>query len=281
MKLDLDFSLYKGTIQLKNWWKAVKEHFTQVQEAHNALDTALENEIASREKTDDNLAEEATNRTNADTVLQKKITEEASARANADTVLDGRITEEASARENADNILQQNIDAEKTDRNNAYGELQQKIIAESSARTNADRALDVRVTAVEEKAHTHANKTVIDGITAADIAAWDGIKEQVSKTQLDEAIKAEKTERTEADNSITAGLDAVQTYFAELCYDFLDEFQRVYGAIGVTVYDGGIFGMEQNNIALDGGYFDDEITATVDCGAFMTESEAVVDGGKY
>lgn len=41
MKLNLNFDLYKGTTRLKQWYKEVKAHFTQVQEAHNALDTTV------------------------------------------------------------------------------------------------------------------------------------------------------------------------------------------------------------------------------------------------
>lgn len=41
MKLNLNFDLYKGTTRLKQWWKEVKAHFTEVQEAHNALDTTV------------------------------------------------------------------------------------------------------------------------------------------------------------------------------------------------------------------------------------------------
>ena len=71
-----------------------------------------------------------------------------------------------------------------------------------------------------------------------------------------------------------------------MCFGFSDEFQRVYAAMGVTVYDGGIFGMKQSEIAIDGGDFADEITGTVDCGGFepiiiSTETGAVIDGGEY
>ena len=70
----------------------------------------------------------------------------------------------------------------------------------------------------------------------------------------------------------------------DMCFSFTDEFQRVYAAMGVTVYDGGIFGMEQSDIALDGGDFTEETTGNVDCGGFeplTAEVSAVVDGGEY
>lgn len=48
--------------------------------------------------------------------------------------------------------------------------------AESAAKEYADglnTAMDTRVKAVEGTSHTHANKDVIDGITATKVAAWD------------------------------------------------------------------------------------------------------------
>lgn len=327
MKLNLDFSLYKGTTRLKQWWKEVKAHFTQVQEAHNALEDTVAAESGK-------LSTEITQRTNADTVLQQKITAEAAARANADTALDGKITTEANtrssadtalgqrittevnARTTADNALQQNINTEAENRQTADNALQQKITAETTARETADNALDRRFKTVEEKAHTHTNKTVLDGITEERVTAWDGIKEQVTQTQLDEAIAAEAaarenadhvlqgnidaeaaeraaadaaetTARTEADNAIIAMLNAAKAYLEDMCFGFTDEFQRVYAAMGVNHYDGGIFGMAQNEIALDGGDFADEVTGTVDCGGFepiiiSTETGGtVIDGGTF
>lgn len=41
LKLNLNFDLYKGTTRLKQWYKEVKAHFTQVQEAHNTLEDAV------------------------------------------------------------------------------------------------------------------------------------------------------------------------------------------------------------------------------------------------
>lgn len=69
MKLSLNFSLYKGTTKLKDWWKAVKSHFEAVQTAHNAL----EDEVAA-EKT--RLSTEITQRTNDVNELQGYIDSE-------------------------------------------------------------------------------------------------------------------------------------------------------------------------------------------------------------
>lgn len=48
-------------------------------------------------------------------------------------------------------------------------------------------ALAVRVTTLESKAHEHENKTVLDGITADKVAAWDAA-EQNAKDYADEAV---------------------------------------------------------------------------------------------
>lgn len=163
-----------------------------------------------------------------DNELRDSIDDEIAARTGGDSDLQRNFNEEVSNLQSADNTLQRNIDSE------AY------------ARTVADNALSERVTVIEGKAHTHANKAVLDGITETDIANWNGIKEQVTQTQL----------------------DAVKAYLEDMCFGFSDEFQRIYNAIGVTVYDGGIFGMEQNDIPLDGGSFEDDSLEAFDCGEF-------------
>ena len=48
-------------------------------------------------------------------------------------------------------------------------------------------ALAARVTALEADTHTHSNKTVLDGIDAAKVAAWDAA-EQNAKDYADEAL---------------------------------------------------------------------------------------------
>lgn len=268
MKLNLDFSLYKGTTRLKQWWKAVKANFEAVQTAHNGL----EDTVAAEKM---RLDTEITQRTNADIALSDRINTEESTRESADSALSGRITAEVAAREEADSDLQSKLNTEKANRISADSGLDTKITEEKTVRASADNALSGRVTVVEGKAHTHTNKSVLDGITAERVNVWDSITEQVTQTQLDEAISAEAAERKSAFE-----------YLQEICFGLLDEFKNIYGAIGVTVYDGGYFTQKQNGIALDGGDFTDEIMGTVDCGGFepyrlTAEVGAVVDGGNY
>ncbi len=116
MKLNLDFSLYKGKTRLKHWWPKVKEHFTRVQTAHNALE-----DTAAAEKT--RLDTEIDQRTNADIALSDRINAEKSARESADMVLDRRIDDEAATREEADSGLDNKIDEEVSKiKSELYGE---------------------------------------------------------------------------------------------------------------------------------------------------------------
>lgn len=357
MKLNLNFDLYKGTTRLKQWWKEVKAHFTQVQEAHNDLQEKFDTHTASKAtgtvyshvKLSDsvtstsstgssiaatpaavktaydkavlvqtNLNTEAKARTEADTALQQKIDSNvenvealktainnhktaavldhpdksviesklADGAVTTSKVADGAITRAkmADGAVTRDIIAGCAVNDEKLDVGavhtyNIFDEAVTTIKIDTEAVTEEKLAPDVTA-----KLHTHTNKSVLDGISSSDIDAWNSIKEQVSKTQLDEAIAAEAAERTESDNAIIAMFNAAKTYLEDMCFSFTDEFQRVYAAMGITVYDGGIFGMEQSDIALDGGDFTEETTGNVDCGGFeplTAEVSAVVDGGEY
>lgn len=64
--LNLDFTNYKGTKWLKDWWKVVRGHFNEVQSAVNANEMDILNE--------------ATERQNQDRILQTNINEEATER---------------------------------------------------------------------------------------------------------------------------------------------------------------------------------------------------------
>lgn len=116
------------------------------------------------------------------------------------------------------NALAHGISSEAANREIADMALDKKISDEAAARKDADAALDGRVKTVEDKAHTHENKTVLDGITAEDILNWndkityepatssanglmsaedkaklDGIAEGATKTVVDNALNAMST----------------------------------------------------------------------------------------
>lgn len=67
--------------------------------------------------------------------------------------------------------------------------------AESAAKTHAtnlNNAMDERVDALELDTHTHGNKTVLDGITAAKVTAWDAAEQNAKDhaTGLNDAMDA-------------------------------------------------------------------------------------------
>lgn len=67
--------------------------------------------------------------------------------------------------------------------------------AESAAKTHANNlntAMDERVDALEADTHTHTNKTVLDGISAAKVSAWDAAEQNAKDhaTGLNDAMDA-------------------------------------------------------------------------------------------
>lgn len=91
-----------------------------------------------------------------------------------------------------------------------------KALKDAKAYTDTkDTAMDTRVKVVEGKAHEHSNKTVLDGITAAKVSAWDAA-EQNAKTYADgladnydasgAAAQALADAKTYADTQILEGL---------------------------------------------------------------------------
>lgn len=73
---------------------------------------------------------------------------------------------------------------------------QTKLDEEVQARKDADDALDARVVELEKVDHSHANATVIEGITAEKVTAWDSSETNAKKhatdlnTAMDTRVKA-------------------------------------------------------------------------------------------
>ncbi len=138
MKLNLDFSLYKGTTRLRVWWKEVKKHFEEVQKAHNDL--------------------EDTHARDKEELLRLQ-------------------EEEKTQRQQADEQLSADIDAAKdklsADINAAKTELSNAITAEASARSNEDARLDGEISKLQAASHTHKNFEVLEGITAESVDKWN------------------------------------------------------------------------------------------------------------
>lgn len=258
--LNLDFSLYKGNTLLKQWWKIVKSHFIEVQTAHNELEEALAAEERARKATDAALAQEETVRADSDKALQTKIETETERRNDSVTELNNAIRQEASDRETADN------------------ELITDLALERRLRSQADTIMNGDLTRLKDAYHVHDNKNVLDGITDSDIENWNGITEQVTMTQLNGAMEAEEAERRAADEEISS-------YSAEVIGGLMLEIALLQRALGITVYDGGLFSRQYDGEEMDVGDFETEASDIFDCGGFetVTVSAAVgtVDGGIY
>ena len=89
---------------------------------------------------------------------------------------------------------------------------------------NAREMLENVVNTLQTLAHKHSNKNVLDTITEDRVAIWDKVKD------LDKYFDY---------------ID-FKAFVEEIVYAYTNELQNLYTAIGITSYDGGIFGMEQS-----------------------------------
>lgn len=160
------------------------------------------------------------------------------------------------------------LDAHKADKNNPHGVTCEQIGAataqalsdEVTARSEADEALDGRIATIEgydipntyatksevegaiAGVHGHDNKTVLDGITAEKVAAWDA-SEQNAKDYADGAVAAEAAiaraaEKANAD-AIAAEKARLDTFLAdadltEKAVDTLKEIQEYITSDGAA-----------------------------------------------
>ena len=195
----------------------------------------------------------------ADRELGERIDAEKAEREAADTEFTKSLDAEITNRQNGDENLQNQITKEQQDRTDADAALGERINEEKTSREAADSALSERVSVVEKKAHTHENMDILDGIDADRVRKWDeGSEGEITLGEyLEHLAEAER------------------------------QFGLLWGALGMTVYDGGWFGMEQLDAPLDGGLFEDTEFTELDCGGFepyVVPSGGigtVVDGGTY
>ena len=129
---------------------------------------------------------------------------------------------------------------------------------------NTREMLENVVNTLQTLAHKHSNKNVLDTITEDRVAIWDKVKD------LDKYFDY---------------ID-FKAFVEEIVYAYTNELQNLYTAIGITLYDGGIFGMEQNGLELDGGSFESEPKNSYDCGDFnplelSAQVTSVIDCGTY
>lgn len=76
-------------------------------------------------------------------------------------------------------------------------------------------ALAARVTTLEGKAHEHANKTVLDGITAEKVAGWDNKAEKTEATTTDAGLMS-TADKTKLDGMTVASDTEVSAMLTEV-----------------------------------------------------------------
>ena len=252
--VQLDLSAFKPTTLLSKWWPVVARLFTDLQDAHNALDDRLTDESEARKADKGELlrlqGEETAQRKQADSTLEEKlmskISDEAQLRTDADNALSQNMR-------NADDALLESILAAKTEFSN-------RISAEAEARISEDAKLNSEISALKSKSHTHANSAVLGGITAGDVDKWTKSAE----------VRLEDAELIEY-------LDAV-------CTDISRKISELYALGGIEVYDGGLYGETYNGASIDGGDIEDMERTVVDFGGFdntLMPQSMILDGGQY
>ena len=194
------------------------------------LEAKLTAEVARLDKL---IADETTNRVNADNDLRQRIDTEIANREEADETLQGNIDKldtdlraliaaETEAREQADRTLQANINAEAEAREQADRTLQDNIDTEAEAREQADNKLTTDL-AAEANTRDESDKRIQDSIDTeianrknADNALGERIDNEATArasgdAMLGERIDNEATARTDADTALGNRIDALTT----------------------------------------------------------------------
>lgn len=109
---------------------------------------------------------------------------------NAKTELEGKISAEESRATAAENALDGRLDVIEGE---GEGSIKAAVAAEQTRATTEEGKLSGRITSLESATHTHANKTVLDGITSDKVSNWD------NEVGAKAAIAAEAETRAQKD----------------------------------------------------------------------------------
>ena len=118
---------------------------------------------------------------------------------NAKTELEGKITAEKTRAEKAESELDGRLDIIEGD---GEGSIKKAVKDEQDRAEGAESALSDRIDDLETDTHTHANKTVLDGITAEKVSSWD--HEVGAKTLITEEAAARAQGDTDTFNNAKA-----------------------------------------------------------------------------
>lgn len=89
---------------------------------------------------------------------------------NAKTDLEGKISAEATRATEAETALDVRLDVIEGE---GEGSIKKAVAVEKTRAEGAENALSGRIDTLETATHTHANKTVLDGITSEKVSSWD------------------------------------------------------------------------------------------------------------
>lgn len=125
---------------------------------------------------------------------------------NAKTELEGQISAEATRAEAAELALDDRLDVIE---GIGEGSIKAAVKAEQDRATGVESELSGKISTLESATHTHANKTVLDGITSDKVSKWDnevGAKADIAAEAATRAQKDAETLRdakTHADNLVS------------------------------------------------------------------------------
>ena len=114
---------------------------------------------------------------------------------NAKTALEGQISAEATRATEAETALDGRLDIIEGD---GEGSIKKAVKDEQDRATAAESALSGRIDTLATASHTHANKTVLDGITSEKVSSWDhevGAKAEIAAEAETRAQKDAETFR--------------------------------------------------------------------------------------
>ena len=137
---------------------------------------------------------------------------------NAKTALEGQISAEATRATEAETALDGRLDIIEGE---GEGSIKKAVKDERDRATGAESALSGRIDTLATASHTHANKTVLDGITSEKVSSWDhevGAKAEIAaeasaRAQGDtDTLTAAKTHAEGLINKLTSENNGAHTH---------------------------------------------------------------------
>lgn len=288
-----------GHVKLSDSINSTSSSSSHIAATPNAIKTVKD----ALDETDNNLSQsinsEARTRANADIALGERIDSEITARTNADSNLNQQIKDHSSVKGNSSlsghvqlsdavnsaSGSSSGIAATPKAVKQAYDKASEKITAERLA-DGAVTNTKISENAVTESKLSSDLQNKINNIDHS--LDLDDLKKDVYGTgTLDRLLTSNKNSVIDAINENSGRISSLgdtvninKSYISETLAEINRSITELYNLTGVTLYDGGLFGMTQNSPDFDGGSFTDTDLMSFDCGGF-TEMVGSIDCGTY